>query len=199
MTANFIYIGDPEYSDIALRSVVLVVLSTVGLLVKIFFDQMVTRDKGPLFNTVFVSLDSMTANTILVWTGIGIAGIFILSLFSGTGAAGSYILPYFIFGTVGAIGEELFFLSVQINFYNVFKYTRTFSNTPIVRDIISVFLITILFSYFHIVVYSGDIYALIYVTGLRVICSIIYQITRRPSIPIIIHLINNVLSISGIL
>jgi len=199
ITANFIYIGDITYGDIANRSVTLIVLALAGLTSKMYLDQTVKKTKGPLFNSAFVSLDNMSIQTIFTWLIIGLVGLIILNLFFGTNVSGSFLLPYFIFGTVGAVGEELFFLSMQAVSINIIGFSKSINKIPLAKDIIVILLITGLFTFFHTVVYSGEFSALAYVTGLRIICSIQYQVTRRLSIPILTHLINNMFAISGVL
>lgn len=199
ITANFIYIGDPVFGDLASRSVTLAVLAIAGLASEMYLDQTVKREKGPLFDSVFVQLDETSTKIVMVWLIIGLGGLIIINLLFGSGTSASFILPSVVFGTVGAIGEELFFLSMQAIIWDILMFSKTLKKTKYIKEIFGVGFITVLFTFFHTVIYAGQISALLYVTGLRLIGSIIYQITRRPSIPILIHLINNLLAISGFL
>ena len=145
-------------------------------------------------------IDSKSSKIIFAWLIIGIIGIFVLNLLFGGSTSGSAIIPALvIFAVVGAIGEEMFFLSMQSITWEILHFSKKLKSIKFIKEIISILFIVGLFTFFHTVVYVGHLAALAFVTGLRVITSIQFQFTRRQSISILTHLINNALAISGVL
>jgi hypothetical protein len=200
ITANFIYISDPVYGDLAFRSIVLTVFALAGLASKSYLDLAESSESAILHTkSIFMKLDSKSGNIVLVWMIIGLLGIIVLNIFFGTKTSGSFLFAVAIFATIGAIGEELFFLNIQSILWSILNLAESLYETKVVKEVICIGLITLFFTYFHTVVYAGQVAALAYVAGLRFIASLQFQITRRPSISILTHLINNLLSLSGIL
>jgi len=197
VSLNIIYIGDPVYGDLANRSVALIALAVLGVAAETFLAIAEPSPYSGLVHTsiVFIPLDQKSTKIILTWLVIGFVGILILNISLGSLVSGSILLPYIVFGTASAVGEELFFLPMQSITWEILRFSKTLKRKKVVKEAISIIVISIIFTYFHIVVYAGNIQALAYVLVLRIIASVQFQITRRFSIPILTHLINNAISL----
>jgi membrane protease YdiL (CAAX protease family) len=195
-----------ELRELGLRALGLGILAIFGLILAIFYAytgilKISNYRKQGTFTSSFKNMpvlderfqkDYSRGFVIGLVAQVGLGFLFGIFLGAQFYSDVEWSLNSFLLVLNSGIGEEIFF-SLCLT---AFLLSLSFRAWHI---ILAGSLNLIIFGVFHMVVYETNQFALLYILFLRLLYFGLYLYSRRPSIPILLHCINNLLFLNSIL
>jgi membrane protease YdiL (CAAX protease family) len=170
----------------------LVLIGLSGLTLGIFFSPMIGRTRFLIWESGFYGEKGIGREEIIFITALLSSVIIQIIVFFKYGTviiASTYseMFQKIIFYTSASVYEELLFT------YWLYRLLSSFERpvTPLKIPIASIIAVSVIFAMFHSVVYAGQANVFWILFLLRAIYCIAFELTRRLSVPMFLHFIQN--------